>query len=65
MKALLTFALLIVATGLEAGGDAVARTGLRSTVLSQKVMPLGLDERAPDYGGLRRGERCARKGMTA
>jgi drug/metabolite transporter superfamily protein YnfA len=42
MKALLTLGLLIVATGLEAGGDAVIRSGLRASSLQQRALLLAI-----------------------
>ncbi|HTJ25079.1 MAG TPA: hypothetical protein VMA36_02845 [Candidatus Limnocylindria bacterium] len=42
MKALVTFVLLLIGTSLEAGGDAIVRTGLRSPVPALKIALLAL-----------------------
>jgi small multidrug resistance family-3 protein len=42
MKPLVTFLLLLIGTSLEAGGDAVVRTGLRSPIPGLKVGLLAL-----------------------
>jgi drug/metabolite transporter (DMT)-like permease len=42
MNALVTFVLLVIGTSLEAGGDAIVRTGLRSPFPALKIALLAL-----------------------